>query len=191
MGTCKQIGELFEGHNSVSVAVSPNDSRYIVSRSKDNTIRTWAMRPGKGVGEPLQRRTDWFHSVAISPDETRYIMSESTDHTIRVWEMSTVKQAGEALQGHIGDVNSVAISPDAGTWGAAAMTEHLLPLTSASVTFVAFHIVSKKLTKTALLRTSPNICFCYPEFEHPRSGATSHRRNSGSNCHPPFVGAAL
>jgi len=107
------------GHNDLvnSVAYSP-DGRYIVSGSRDNTIKVWDARTYKEV-ETLRGHNRWVYSVAYSPDG-RYIVSGSEDATIKVWDARTYKEVA-TLRGHDGFVQSVVYSPDgryivSGSW---------------------------------------------------------------------------
>ena len=93
-----------------SVAYSP-DGRYIISGSKDSTIRIWDAKTGAAVGEPLKGHTYGVHSVAYSPDG-RYIISGSHDSTIRIWDAETGAIVGKPLDRQPGPVMYVASSSD-------------------------------------------------------------------------------
>ncbi|KIK58572.1 hypothetical protein GYMLUDRAFT_141365, partial [Collybiopsis luxurians FD-317 M1] len=93
-----------------SVAYSP-DGQYVVSGSKDKTVRIWNAETGLQVGEPLKGHTQAVISVAYSPDG-QYIVSGSWDMTVRIWNAETGQQVGEPLKGHIDEVTSVAYSPN-------------------------------------------------------------------------------
>ncbi|KAG8723710.1 hypothetical protein FRC09_002100 [Ceratobasidium sp. 395] len=101
-----------DGHTESisSVCYSP-DGAYIASGSYDNTVRTWDVRSGKPVGQPLIGHTGRVSSVAYSPDGA-YIASGSHDKTIRIWDAHTGEPVGQPLAGHTDEVNSVAYSPD-------------------------------------------------------------------------------
>src|ERR1700679_3913881 len=63
-----------------SVAFSP-DGQYIVSGSRNRTIRVWNARAGETARGPFTRHTDSVNSVAFSPDG-QHIISGSGDRTI-------------------------------------------------------------------------------------------------------------
>jgi len=100
----------FTGHTDwvFSVSFSP-DGQYIVSGSKDFSVRVWSAESGELV-RTLEGHTAVVHSVSFSPDG-QYIVSGSKDKSIRVWSV----ESGElvrTLEGHTHDVNSVSFSPD-------------------------------------------------------------------------------
>ncbi|KAG6329275.1 hypothetical protein ID866_9814 [Astraeus odoratus] len=98
-----------------SVAFSP-DGRWIVSGSRDKTIRVWDAHTGCQIGSPFEGHTDSVCSVAFSPDDDgRWIVSGSDDNTIRVWDVHNGSQIGSPFEGHTDSVLSVAFSPD-GRW---------------------------------------------------------------------------
>ncbi len=109
---CQHNEGILRGHTySVnSASFSPN-GKYIVSASRDNTIRIWDAKTGKQVGEPLKGHTSYVKSASFSPDGNS-IVSASWDNTIRIWDAKTGKQVGEPLEGHTYSVNSASFSPD-------------------------------------------------------------------------------
>ena len=107
--------ELFtlEGHSDgvTSVAYSP-DGRWIVSGSRDNTLKVWDTENGQEV-RTLEGHSNVVTSVAYSPDG-RWIVSGSRDGTLKVWEAESGHEM-LTLEGHSDHVESVAFSPD-GRW---------------------------------------------------------------------------
>ncbi|KAK6987700.1 WD40 repeat-like protein [Favolaschia claudopus] len=100
------------GHTELvtSVAFSPN-GEWIVSGSRDNTLRIWEASSGAPIGEPLHGHTDWVRCVAFSPNG-QHILSGSADRTLRIWDAGTGAPIGEPLHGHTDWVRCVAFSPN-------------------------------------------------------------------------------
>src|SRR5882762_6673642 len=99
-----------DGHSSgiSAVAFSP-DGTYIVSGSRDNTLRLWDTVSGAHLNS-LEGHSDRVESVTFSPDGT-LVVSGSRDGTLRVWDTVTGAHLN-TLNGHSNCVNSVAFSPD-------------------------------------------------------------------------------
>jgi len=101
------------GHSGTvhCTSYSPNGC-YIVTGSKDKTIRIWDAETGEAVGKPLEGHTRGVTSVTYSPDG-RHIASGSYDKTIRIWNAETGDAVGKPFEGHTHlGVTSVAYSPD-------------------------------------------------------------------------------
>jgi WD40 repeat protein len=73
----------------VSVAVTP-DGQYVVSGSRDKTVRLWELATGKEVRR-FTGHEDAVLSVAVTPDG-QYVVSGSSDKTVRLWELATGKE---------------------------------------------------------------------------------------------------
>ncbi|KAG8696191.1 hypothetical protein FRC08_007311 [Ceratobasidium sp. 394] len=119
---------LYSADTVTCIAYSPNGA-YIVSASRDRTIRIWDTHTGQSVGQPLKGHTDTVNSVAYSPNGA-YIVSGSRDKTIRMWDAQTGQPVGsedntiriwdahtgqpvsQPLEGHESSVHSVAYSPN-------------------------------------------------------------------------------
>ena len=103
-----------KGHTSCvdSVCFSP-DGRYIVSGSRDKTIKLWDSKTGKEVPDFYGKgHTSCVDSVCFSPDG-RYIVSGSLDKTIKLWDSKTGKEVPDFYgKGHTGYLKSVCFSPD-------------------------------------------------------------------------------
>jgi WD40 repeat protein/tetratricopeptide (TPR) repeat protein len=98
------------GHEGwvTSVAVTP-DGQYVVSGSRDNTVRLWELATGKEV----RRFTghEWgVRSVAVTPDG-QYVVSGSWDNTVRLWDRATGQEL-RRFTGHDDSAWSVAVTPD-------------------------------------------------------------------------------
>ncbi len=99
------------------VAFSPRDGRWLLTGSRDRTVRLWDTTTGREVaGSPLRGHAWWVWSTAFSPDETQ-IASAGQDGKVIIWSFEAnasqpvVKQRHVFL-GHEGPVFAVAFSPD-------------------------------------------------------------------------------
>lgn len=91
-----------------SVSIS-SDSSFIVSGSRDSTVKVWILNP-KLSNYKLQGHTNWVNSVAISPDD-KLIASASSDKSIKVWSVLEQSEL-YTLNGHSTSVNSICFTPD-------------------------------------------------------------------------------
>ncbi len=98
------------GHNSLveSVAWSP-DGCYILSGSRDNSVRIWDADTGNLI-RTFSGNNSGVSSVAWSPDGSK-ILSGSRDNSVRIWDSDTGNLI-RTLSGHNSTVYSVAWSPD-------------------------------------------------------------------------------
>jgi serine/threonine protein kinase len=97
-----------EGLGHASVAVTP-DGKYVVSGSKDKTVRLWDLATGQEVRR-FTGHESTVRSVAVTPDG-KYVVSGSGDKTVRLWELATGKEV-RRFTGHADWVRSVAVTPD-------------------------------------------------------------------------------
>ena len=96
-----------------SLAISPNDMRYLVSASSDCTLKVWDLAT-ETCSNTLTGHTDEVWCCALASSETLdMIASGSSDHTIRLWRRSTGKQLCW-FNTHT-DVFSIKVSPDGRT----------------------------------------------------------------------------
>ncbi|MDW7973025.1 MAG: caspase family protein [Thermodesulfovibrio sp.] len=99
----------FKEHSKgvTSIAFSP-DGKYIISGSKDNTVKLWEVSSGKEI-MTLIGHSGWVTSVAFSPDG-RYIASGSDDGTIRLWDIPYDREV--AMFASFTDGEWVVITPE-------------------------------------------------------------------------------
>jgi WD40 repeat protein len=60
--------------------------KYIISGSRDNTIKVWEVESGKNIAT-LKGHTHYVSSVAFSPD-SKLAISGSYDETVKVWDIA-------------------------------------------------------------------------------------------------------
>lgn len=79
---------ILRGHSeAVTYAAFSPDDKYIVSGSKDNTIRIWDSQTGQCV-DTLMGHSGDIDYVAFSPDGTM-VFSSARDSTARIWNIPT------------------------------------------------------------------------------------------------------
>jgi WD40 repeat protein len=99
------------GHSSdiTNVKVSP-DNLYVVSSSKDNTIKIWDLTTGIEI-KTITGHTGDVNSVDLSPDGSK-IVSASADSTCKIWNFTTGNLITTFGVLDSGAVNTVAWSPN-------------------------------------------------------------------------------
>eukprot|EP00736_Rhodelphis_marinus_P014369 Rmarinus@m.1200 len=86
------------GHQHVvHTAVFSADGKYLVSTSKDTTLRVWSVEEGTCCCT-LEGHTDEVLSAALSPSG-EIVVSSSSDKTIRIWDRET-GECRNVLTGH-------------------------------------------------------------------------------------------
>ncbi|MBD2692711.1 WD40 repeat domain-containing protein [Anabaena catenula] len=90
------------GHSHIvsSLAIS-SDAKFLLSGSRDKTIKVWNLETGKLI-HTLKSHRDGVYAVALSPNE-QIIASGSADKTIKLWHLET----GELLGTFTGHANTV------------------------------------------------------------------------------------
>lgn len=102
----KDYNLFIEGHSKpITSIIITSDNRFIVSGSKDCTIRVWANYQQKFV---FQGHTSEVNSLAITSDD-KFIVSGSSDNTVLVWNLQEMGLEAVFL-GHTSEVRSVAIT---------------------------------------------------------------------------------
>jgi WD40 repeat protein/serine/threonine protein kinase len=91
-----------------AVGFSP-DGRYLVSGSRDTTVRLWEVATGQEVRR-LEGDLGNVTGVCFSPDG-RHLLSGSVDHSVRRWEVSTGQQLNR-YRGHASWVYALCVLPD-------------------------------------------------------------------------------
>ncbi|UCG01633.1 MAG: serine hydrolase [Candidatus Heimdallarchaeota archaeon] len=109
--TSEQIIQNLTGHTDMvgAIAISPLDSRILVSSSRDRTIKFWNTSTGDELRE-LVNHTDNVLDVAFSVDG-KILASASKDETVKLWDTVTGILMN-TLEGHEEVVQSVAFSPN-------------------------------------------------------------------------------
>ncbi|TFK60274.1 WD40 repeat-like protein [Pluteus cervinus] len=92
-----------------SITLSP-DGRYIVSGSKDKSIRVWNIHSGQQVGQSLKGHKHGIHALSFSTDST-YIVSASYDG-IRFWDLESGQQEKQLWKDYISCQMATSFSPD-------------------------------------------------------------------------------
>jgi WD40 repeat protein len=96
------------GHTHVvsSLAISP-DAQFLVSGSRDRTIKVWQLATGELI-HTLKDHQDEVYTVALSPNG-QIIASGSADKTIKLWHLATGQLLG-TFTGHTDTVTSLAFT---------------------------------------------------------------------------------
>ena len=99
-------------HNGIvsDIAVSW-DGRQIVSRSYDETLRTWDGTSGEALEDALRGQEKRIACVAVSRDGKR-IVSGSEDGTVHIWDGTSGEAVREPLRGQEKRIKCVAVSAD-------------------------------------------------------------------------------
>lgn len=66
---------------------TPNTSSFVVTGSRDKTIRIWESQTGQCL-KTLTGHDNWIRALVFHPTG-KFLLSASDDKTIRIWDMST------------------------------------------------------------------------------------------------------
>jgi WD40 repeat protein len=91
----ERIGNASKHGGAVSSICFSPDSRWLVSGSRDGTVRMWDCGTGQAVGSPLLGHTNWVNSVCT---DGQRIISGSNDLTIRIWSCDTRQLIGQPIK---------------------------------------------------------------------------------------------
>lgn len=98
------------GHTgSITSLQISKDMQFLISGSKDSTIRIWDF-PLKIHVDTLGGHIGSVNSIAIAPDQ-KHVVSGGSDKTVRVWDFRLRKEVG-VLNGHTDEVLAVKVSSD-------------------------------------------------------------------------------
>lgn len=98
---CEPVYNLMGHSHIVNSLVISDDTKYLISGSRDKTVRIWNLATGELI-HILKGHEDIVNTVALSPDQ-EIIASGSADKTIKIWHLHT----GELLATFTGHSNSV------------------------------------------------------------------------------------
>ena len=98
------------GHSaSVTSIAFSLDGRYVLSGSKDHTVKLWDVFLGREI-RSFKGHTDVVSAVAFIP-KSRLIISASWDYTLKIWDATTGEEI-RTFKGHSDRVNSVSVTRD-------------------------------------------------------------------------------
>jgi len=100
------------GQDQIQALAFSSDNRFIVSGSKDFSLKLWSLSTNKEI-RTFSGHTDRIFDVAFSPDG-KFIASGSGDNTVKLWDALTGKEI-RTFTGHTDRIKSVVFSPDSKT----------------------------------------------------------------------------
>ncbi len=83
----------------------PAGGMFVVSGSRDNSLRVWAVATGLCV-LTLSGHSSWVRSVCFHPSG-QFIISSGDDSSVRVWNLKDGRQEHELVAAHAGHVASI------------------------------------------------------------------------------------
>jgi WD40 repeat protein/transcriptional regulator with XRE-family HTH domain len=102
--------KLLQGHTDFvwDIAFSP-DGRFLVSGSRDGTLRLWNVQDGQSIHVFEGHKHD-VYGLAISGD-SQSLVSAGKDQTARLWHLQSGRNL-KTLRGHTGGIHSLSLSSD-------------------------------------------------------------------------------
>jgi WD40 repeat protein len=102
--------KLLHGHTDFvwNIAFSP-DGRFLVSGSRDGTLRLWNVQDGRSIHVFEGHKHD-VYGLAISGD-SQSLVSAGKDQTARLWHLQSGRNL-KTLRGHTGGIHSLSLSSD-------------------------------------------------------------------------------
>jgi len=90
------------------VVVTPN-GRYILSASRDKTVKVWELETGLEI-RTFSGHEGYVDSVTVTPD-SHLALSGAYDRTVKVWEINSGRLI-QTFSGHQDIVGDIAVTPD-------------------------------------------------------------------------------
>lgn len=93
------------GHTNAitSLQISP-DSKWLISSSKDHSIRLWEIGNWNNV-QVWQGHNDWIRQLAVTQ---QYLISSSDDWTLKIWDFTTGQS--QSLSGHTMPIMDISVA---------------------------------------------------------------------------------
>jgi len=106
----KNTKTLYDHDHSISMARFLPGDAFIISASRDRTIKVWDVSRGFCV-KTFTGHSEWVRCIVPS-DDGRLLASGSKDQTARIWDATSGETKME-LRGHEHDIEAVAFAPPA------------------------------------------------------------------------------
>lgn len=101
--------QTWHDHTEAITAIAlSRDDKFLVSGSRDTTLKFWNMRSGM-VFHTLTQHTAPITAIALSRNGE--LLATASDHTIKLWDLKRGALL-RTLTAHTGTVNALALSPD-------------------------------------------------------------------------------
>ncbi|RHZ47070.1 hypothetical protein Glove_593g5 [Diversispora epigaea] len=121
-----KLSAILSGHESDVKALRSPSNDFIVTSSRDKTVRTWTRTSSNDFGESktLIGHNEFVNSVAYLPPNAEYpsglIISGSSDKTINVFDIENAHEPIRTLIGHTGNICALDVTPSgfivSGSW---------------------------------------------------------------------------
>ncbi|MBD3885758.1 hypothetical protein IFO70_29020 [Phormidium tenue FACHB-886] len=102
--------KVLQGHTDFvwNIAFSP-DGHFLVSGSRDGTLRLWNVQDGQSIHVFEGHKHD-VYGLAINAD-SQLLVSAGKDQTVRLWHLQSGRNL-KTLRGHTGGIHSLSLSSD-------------------------------------------------------------------------------